>query len=243
MLLAVAGGGHRPERLLEKVRALRPGLRVSAAYADGRRPSPGEALTLAGGPAVLVPLALGDRRGFADGPLAGTARWIRVAPSLAPDPLLVTALLERLREAERALGRRAGTADAVVLAGIGRRRGPGSEGCCTTAHMLAARLRQEGRPAPVVPAALCGAPVEPGARGTVRALRAQGCRRVAVLPYLLDAGPLAGRLSEARGWVTARPLGAQEALARLVLARYDATLDEPARAAGEVEVEVETRAA
>ncbi|MGW8379237.1 CbiX/SirB N-terminal domain-containing protein [Streptomyces sp. ODS28] len=230
-LLAVAPAASADvDALLARVRALRPRLRVEHAY-FGRHgtgtPSLRTALERGRGPRVVVPLFLGEGYDVVAGlshALRPAPGPVRVAPPLAPDPLLVTALRRRLREAESAAG---GAAGAVVLAGAGSRRRTGDEGCCTSAHMLAARLRHEGRPVPVRPAYLSGALGAPGVEGAVRELRAQGRHRVAVLPYLVTAGRFGARLTGLGGALTAGALGGQEALARLVLARYDAALDGP----------------
>ncbi|TWV32071.1 hypothetical protein FRZ03_33910 [Streptomyces misionensis] len=55
----------------------------------------------------------------------------------------------------------------------------------------------------------------------VAELRRRGHRRVAVARYLMAPGFFGGRAAAAGACVTAPPLGAHEAIARLVLRRYD----------------------
>ncbi|MEU3539253.1 sirohydrochlorin chelatase [Streptomyces paromomycinus] len=231
VLIAAAHGSHEARaqtethRLLAHVRALRPALRVDIAFFDIHRPTVDEAVAaLHGTPATVVPLLLGTGFHFSvDLPaLLGHARAAR---PLAPHPLLVDALLHRLREAESHAGF---PADAVVLAAAGSRRPGGNDSCRTAARDLGAALcARRGSPVPVRPAVLCdGAADGPSLARTAADLRAEGRTRIAVLPYLMAPGRFFDRLAAEAGRaecvITARPLGAQDAMARLVLARFDA---------------------
>jgi sirohydrochlorin ferrochelatase len=68
----------------------------------------------------------------------------------------------------------------------------------------------------------------PRAEGAVRALRAEGVRRIAVAPYVIAPGLLPDRIErgarEAGADVLAPVLGPAPELARLLLDRYDEAL-------------------
>ncbi|WP_042373840.1 sirohydrochlorin chelatase [Streptacidiphilus neutrinimicus] len=227
VLLAVAHGTREregvaaTEALVARVRALRPELCVERCFLDVVAPSLPETLARLRGEVVLVPLLLGA--GFhvrvdipsalADAPhLRG-----RLARALGPDPLLAEALGDRLDEA----GRRAqAPPSALVLAAAGSTDPAANADTAAMAGLLRERL--PGRP-PVVPAYLCAAGPTPAE--AVAALRAQGHERVAVAEYLLGPGLFARRAAEsgahAGACLTSAPLGAHDALARLVTLRYD----------------------
>jgi sirohydrochlorin ferrochelatase len=163
---------------------------------------------------VLVPLLLG--RGHhvkVDLPAALAAepglRGI-VAPPLGPDPLLAEALATRLAEA----GRRAG--DPVVLAAAGSRDPDAAVDTRRAAALLSRRLGG----APVVPAYASAA--APTVADAVAGLRASGARRIAVASYFTAPGRFATQCAAAAPDLASAPLGAHEAVARLVLHRYDA---------------------
>ncbi|WP_158812828.1 sirohydrochlorin chelatase [Streptomyces rimosus] len=231
VLIAAAHGSREAraqtetQRLLARVRALRPTLRVEAAFFDIHRPTVDEAVAaLHGAPAIVVPLLLGTGFHFTvDLPaLLGPAR---AAHTLAPHPLLTEALVHRLREAESHTGL---PADAVILAAAGSRRPGGNDSCYAAARHLSTVLRAQRRaPVPVRPTLLCAGPEEARSLArTAQALRAEGRTRIAVLPYLMAPGRFSDRLAaeadRAGCLCTARPLGAQASMARLVLARFDA---------------------
>ncbi|OKI02235.1 hypothetical protein A6A06_14320 [Streptomyces sp. CB02923] len=214
--------------MLAHVRALRPALRVDIAFFDLHRPRVDEAVAaVKGAPAIVVPLLLGAGFHFTvDLPaLLGPAR---AAGPLAPHPLLTEALAYRLQEAEARAGF---PADAVVLAAAGSRRPGGNDGCRAAARQLGTALRaRRATPVPVRPALLCAGSGTGSGEGrslarTAQDLRDEGCTRIAVLPYLMAPGRfsdhLAAEADRAGCMGTARPLGAHDAMARLVLARFD----------------------
>ncbi|MDH6132666.1 sirohydrochlorin ferrochelatase [Kitasatospora sp. MAA4] len=217
-LLAVAhgtrdrAGAATAAAVLDRVRALRPGLRVEVGYLDLVRPSLDEALAALDGEVVLVPLLLGA--GYhvrVDIPAAvAAAPRVRagIAPALGPDPLLATALADRLAEA----GRPPGDAP-VVLAAAGSGDPAANADTARTARLLGARLG-----APVVPAHLCGPSPTPAE--AVAALRAEGHPQVSVARYLLAPGFFARRAADTAACLTSAPLGAHDAVARLVLRRF-----------------------
>ncbi|MFD8999021.1 sirohydrochlorin chelatase, partial [Streptomyces abikoensis] len=125
VLVAVAHGTRDPagvrtvRLLLERVRALRPGLRVECGFLGLAAPSLPDVLERVAGPVVVVPVLLGpgyhvrvDTPAVLDA--VGAGHRAVPAPALGPDALLAEALSGRLREAGWC-GRAPGAA--VVLAG------------------------------------------------------------------------------------------------------------------------------
>ncbi|WP_433170663.1 sirohydrochlorin chelatase [Actinoallomurus sp. CA-150999] len=242
-LLAVGHGTRDPagvaviRALLDRVRALRPGLTVIESYAEITAPSLEDALTVfpavsgpvvaspvvassvvagpvVAGPVVAVPLMLG--RGYhalIDIP-GRVGPDVTVAGPLGPHPLLAGALVDRL-----GTGR---YADAVVLGAAGTSSPEGLADAASAAHLLGRRLRR-----PVAYGLAAGA--GPDLTEVVRGLRAQGARRIAVASYLLAPGHFHDRLAAAGADVVAPPLGVHDALARVVLRRYDEAMAAEAR--------------
>ncbi|MFD1669839.1 sirohydrochlorin chelatase [Streptomyces calvus] len=235
-LVVVAHGSRDPRalrtvrQLLDRVRAVRPGLPVHLGHIELNAPLLPD--TLAGldahgtRAAVLVPLLFG--RGHhvkRDIPelAAGARLHTRVAAPLGPHPLLVDALHARLTEAgwrtpADAAARRA---SGVVLAAAGSRDPDARADIVRTADRLAARLG-----VPVVPAyASAAAPTVPDA---VPALAARGRHRVAVASCFTAPGRFATECAAAAPGAVSPPLGTHPALARLLLHRYDQALRTPA---------------
>ena len=236
-LVAVAHGSRDPAAretvclLLDRVRALRPGLDVRLAHLGLNDPLLDEVLDDLGrvgragpGTAVLVPLLLG--RGFhvrhdVPGAIARHPRLaVSAAGPLGPHPLLAEALRSRLAEAgwddpENVRLRRREARDAVVLAASGSRDPDSAKDAEAQALLLAARLR-----VPVVPAYVSAA--APTVAQAVAALRERGYRRIALSSYFTAPGDFARLAAADAPWLVAAPLGAQEAMAGLLLERYDA---------------------
>ncbi|MFC9950820.1 sirohydrochlorin chelatase [Streptomyces prasinus] len=224
--------------LLDRVRALRPGLPAHLGHIELNEPLLDD--TLAGlhargaGRAVLVPLLFG--RGHhvkQDIPRAAAASPLhtRVAAPLGPHPLLVDALQGRLTEAgwRTPADGAARRASAVVLAAAGSRDPESRADTARTAALLARRLG-----VPVVPAyASAAAPTVPEA---LRALAGRGRHRVAVAACFSAPGRFATECAAASPWITAAPLGTHPALARLLLHRYDQARTAPAPAPAPVHV-------
>ncbi|MBT2481440.1 sirohydrochlorin chelatase [Streptomyces sp. ISL-94] len=241
-LLVIAHGSRDPRHaatvhaLTRRARALRPGVRVETAFLDFNAPSVGQVLSslhLSGvRDVVALPLLL--TRAFhakSDIPAAlaeSTVRLpglcMRVADVLGPSPLLLSALELRLAEAGITPADRATTA--VVLASAGSTDPEAIAAIAETAR----EWRHTGwcavRPA-FASAAL------PRTEDAVRALRAEGFARVAVAPYVIAPGRLPDRIAAgaaaAGADVVADVLGAAPELARLLLRRYDAAAQAPAR--------------
>ncbi|CAM5454185.1 hypothetical protein GCM10010329_33720 [Streptomyces spiroverticillatus] len=218
-LLAVAHGTRDPdgtaatEELLGRVWELRPDLAVVLAYVDVVRPALADVLATLHGDVVLVPLLLGTgfhlRIDIPEALAAAPHVRARIAAALGPHPLLASALADRLREA-------AVPADGpVVLASAGSSDPRSRADTAAMADLLADRL---GRPA--VASYLCGGTPTPA--DAVAALHAQGHREVAVSSYLMTPGFFARKAAATTGTVASAPLGAHDAVARLVLDRYEA---------------------
>jgi sirohydrochlorin ferrochelatase len=220
-LVAVAHGSRDPRALpavralLDRVRAARPGIDIRLGHVELNEPLLTDTLTGLRGEAVLVPLLLGRGHHVKhDLPSAlAAAPWLRgtVAAPLGPHPLLAEVLHARLLAA----GWNGG--EAVVLAASGSRDPDSATDTARTAALLAARLGG----VPVLPGyASAAAPTVPDA---VAALAARGIDRdrIAVASYFTAPGRFATQSAAAAPWIAAAPLGPHDAMARLVLHRYD----------------------
>ncbi|MGX1756359.1 sirohydrochlorin chelatase [Streptomyces lydicus] len=225
-LVAVAHGSRDPRALptvralLDRVRALRPGLPVRLGHIELNRPLLADTLDGLDGAAVLVPLLFGRGHHVThDLPAALTGAphlTGRVAEPLGPHALLAEALHGRLLEAgfpDRRCPR-----GAVVLAAAGSRAPRSAQDTERTARLLSARLGGT----PVLPAyASAAAPTVPDA---VAALTARGHDRIAVASCFTAPGRFATQCAAAAPQAASGPLGDHPALARLVLHRYDQAL-------------------
>jgi len=239
-VLAVVAHGSRDPRhaatvsaLCARVRALRPELRVETCYLDFNSPSvPGLLERLHGeGVREVVALPLLLSRAFhakSDIPAVlreTTGRLPRLtvhrADVLGPDALLVRALERRLHEAGQAHGAEQDTA--VVLASAGS---SDPEAIAVIAETAREWRRTAGWCA--VRPAFASASL-PRTAEAVRALRAEGARRIAVAPYVVAPGRLPDRIAagarEAGADLLAPVLGDAEELALLLTRRYDACRD------------------
>ncbi|MGA5561698.1 sirohydrochlorin chelatase [Streptomyces platensis] len=229
-LVAVAHGSRDPRALptvralLDRVRALRPGLDVRLGHIELNRPLLADTLDGLHGEAVLVPLLFGRGHHVThDLPAALTAAphlTGRVAAPLGPHPLLAEALHGRLLAAgfpEAPCPR-----TAVVLAAAGSRAPRSAQDTERTARLLSDRLGGT----PVLPAYASAA--APTVADAVRALTARGHDRIAVAGCFTAPGRFATQCAAAAPGPAAEPLGDHPALARLVLHRYDQALLAPA---------------
>ncbi|MEU1664407.1 sirohydrochlorin chelatase [Streptomyces sparsogenes] len=234
VLLVIAHGSRDPRHaatvaaLCARVRSLRAGTRVEAAFLDFNAPRVGQVLDrlAAEGSREVIALPLLLTRAFhakADIPAVlreATARHpdlrVRQAEVLGPAPLLTRALERRLYEAGLRPGDRRSTG--VVLASAGS---TDPEAIAVIAE-IAREWRHTGWCA--VRPAFASASL-PRTEDAVRALRAEGVRRVAVAPYVIAPGRLPDRIArgalEAGADVLAEVLGPAPELARLLLRRYD----------------------
>ncbi|WP_062648783.1 sirohydrochlorin chelatase [Streptomyces maremycinicus] len=235
VLVVIAHGSRDPRHaatvhaLVRRVRSLRPGLRVETGFLDFNIPSVQAVLEslAAEGVRDVVALPLLLTRAFhakADIPavLRDAPAQLRIvqAEVLGPSPLLLTVLERRLYEAGLTPADKSSTG--VVLASAGS---TDPEAIAVIAE-IAREWRRTGwcavRPAF---ASAAGSPSGfPRTEDAVRALRATGCARVAVAPYVLAPGFLPDRIARgaAEADVLAEVLGPAPEVARVLLERYDA---------------------
>jgi sirohydrochlorin ferrochelatase len=230
VLLVIAHGSRDPRHaatvhaLVRRVRTLRPDLRVETGFLDFNVPSAQgvlESLAVQGvRDVVALPLLL--TRAFhakADIPavLADAPPQLRIrqAEVLGPSPLLLAALERRLYEAGLSPADKSSTG--VVLASAGS---TDPEAIAVIAE-IAREWRHTGWCA--VRPAFASASL-PRTQDAVRELRALGCSRVAVAPYVLAPGFLPDRIARgaAQADVLADVLGPAPEVARVVLERYEA---------------------
>ncbi|HEV2087851.1 MAG TPA: sirohydrochlorin chelatase [Cryptosporangiaceae bacterium] len=229
VLLAVAHGTvHRPglaqlDALMELVRGLAPELRCELAYVDHEPPSVSTALAALAAESVavaVVPLLL-TAAVHSKTDIPGSVQSARAAHPgfevsygrpLGPDPLLLAALTERIAET----GADPGTAVVVAAAGS-------ADPDANAEIWRVARLLWEYRGGgPPVEVAYAGA-TTPTVADALDRLRRLGYPDVVVAPYFLASGRLPDSVVEAAqegGARAASVLGAHEAVARLLLARY-----------------------
>jgi sirohydrochlorin cobaltochelatase len=233
VLLGVAHGSKDPasqevvEGLLVRAAALRPGLRVQAAYVDNASPSIRSALAelVAAGEAdvVVLPLLLTPAShsktdvaaSVQAGRLAHPGVRIRYGRPLGPHPALVEVLAQRLAEA----GSR--DEDPIVLVAGGALDPDANAQVAATARLLF-----EGRRWPSVDVAFAST-ARPSVPEALERLRSQGFRRASVARYFLGPGFLP-RLAERQAQaveglevVVSSPLGVTDAVAALVLLRLE----------------------
>ncbi|WP_329311371.1 sirohydrochlorin chelatase [Streptomyces sp. NBC_01262] len=235
VLLVIAHGSRDPRHaatvhaLTQRVRAARPGVRVVTGYLDHCAPSVPQVIGRLAAEgvrdAVALPLLL--TRAFhakADIPAVlreATAHHPRLAVHqadvLGPSPLLVSALERRLREAGLRPGDRRSTG--IVLASAGST----DPEAIAVMDDIARRWRHTGWRA--VRPAFASASL-PRTEDAVRQLRAEGCARIAVAPYVVAPGFLPDRIARgaAGADLLADVLGDAPELASLLLRRYDAAL-------------------
>ncbi|MFF9394332.1 sirohydrochlorin chelatase [Streptomyces griseoluteus] len=228
VLLIVAHGSRDPRHaatvhaLVARVRSMRPDLRVVTGFLDFNVPSVGGVLKslAADGVREVVAQPLLLTRAFhakADIPavLREAPRGMRVrqAEVLGPSPLLVSALERRLYEAGVSPADKSSTG--VVLASAGS---SDAEAIAVIAD-IAREWWRTGWCA--VRPAFASARL-PRTEDAVRDLRAQGCERVAVAPYVLAPGFLPDRIARgaADADVLAEVLGPAPEVARVLLDRY-----------------------
>ncbi|MEU6574259.1 sirohydrochlorin chelatase [Streptomyces sp. NPDC046805] len=231
VLVVVAHGSRDPRHaatvhaLVRRVRSLRPGLRVETGFLDFNLPSVQgvlESLAAEGDVRDVVALPLLLTRAFhakADIPAvlrkAPARLRIRQAEVLGPSPLLLSALERRLYEAGLTPADKSSTG--VVLASAGS---TDPEAIAVIAD-IAREWRHTGWCA--VRPAFASASL-PRTEDAVGELRALGCARVAVAPYVLAPGFLPDRIARgaAQADVLADVLGPAPEVARVLLERYDA---------------------
>jgi len=232
-LVALAHGSRDPrsaatvKALVDEVRAMRPDLRIEAAFLELAKPSFGtvvDRLVKAGyDEIVVVPLLLTEAyHAKVDVPReieAATARHenlrIRATRVLGLEGAFLEVLDRRLRAALK--DARVRELDALVLAAAGS-----SDALANQAVARLARLWGTRHHLPTVAAFASAAP--PATGEAVRQFRAEGRRHIAVASLFLAPGTLPDRAAElaleAGAVAVSEPLGADPEVARTVLARY-----------------------
>ena len=229
VLLVIAHGSRDPrhaatvQALVRRVRAMRPGLRVETGFLDFNVPAVSpvlESLTAQGVRDVVAQPLLLNRAFHAKADIPAVLREapsrlrIRQAEVLGPSPLLTAALERRLYEAGLSPADKSSTG--VVLASAGS---TDPEAIAVIAE-IAREWRHTGWCA--VRPAFASASL-PRTEDAVRELRALGCDRVAVAPYVLAPGFLPDSIARvaADADVLADVLGPAPEVARVLLDRYD----------------------
>ena len=231
-LVALAHGSRDPrsaatiKELIGEVKAMRPDLRVEAAFLELSKPSfqtVVDRLAKKHDEIVVVPLLLTEAyHATVDVPSAiaeAAARHpgvqIRGTKILGLEPTFLEVLDLRLREALSTV--RARELDALVLAAAGS-----SDPLANQAVARLARLWGSHHKLPVSAAFASSAP--PATGEAVRAFRAEGRRHIAVASLFLAPGFLPDRAAElaieAGAVAISEPLGAHPEVARTILARY-----------------------
>ena len=232
-LVALAHGSRDPRSaatitaLVDEVRAMRPDLRVEAAFLELSKPSfqtVVNKLVRAGhDEIVVVPLLLTEAyHAKVDVPGAvaeAMARHeglkIRTSSILGLEACFLEVLDVRMREALRAA--RIRELDALVLAAAGS-----SDPLANQAVARLARVWGTRHKLPVVAAYASASP--PATGEAVRAFRGEGRRHIAVASLFLAPGFLPDRAAElaleAGAVAVSEPLGVHPEVARTILARY-----------------------
>lgn len=232
-LVALAHGSRDPrsgatiQALVAEVRAMRPDLRIEAAFLELSRPTfpkVVDKLVRAGyDEIVVVPLLLTEAyHAKVDVPSAiaeATARHpdlrIRATRILGVENVFLEVLDRRLRAALKSA--RVRELDALVLAAAGS-----SDSLANQAVARLARLWGSTHKLPTVAAYASAAPPTTGE--AVWQFRAEGRRHIAVGSLFLAPGTLPDRAAElaleAGAVAVSTPLGADSEIARTILARY-----------------------
>jgi sirohydrochlorin ferrochelatase len=236
-LIAVAHGSRDPRsaatvhELSAVIRDVAPGLDVRVAFLDLSAPRLADVLAAVHADGhddvVVVPLLLGSAyhaRVDIPGALAAAGDRhprlrVRLADVLGPDPRLESVALRRLAEAgadptDPRLG--------VVLAGAGSSHQPANDAVRAVADGWALRTRWTHAVAAFAAAA------DPDVPAAIATMRARGARRIAVGSWFLAPGRLPDRVRHASvDTMVAEPLGADPAVAGVVLDRYDSVVRYP----------------
>jgi sirohydrochlorin ferrochelatase len=232
-LVALAHGSRDPrsaatiKALVDEVKAMRPDLKVEAAFLELSKPSfqtVVDRLVKAGhDEIVVVPLLLTEAyhatvdvpEAIAEAMQRHPGLQVRATDILGLEPRFLEVLDVRMREALKAS--RVRELDALVLAAAGT-----SDPLANQAVARLARVWGSRHKLPVVAAYASSAP--PAAGEAVRQFRAEGRRHIAVASLFLAPGFLPDRAAElaleAGAVAVSEPLGAHPELARTILARY-----------------------
>ena len=233
-LVALADTGQAPRSartvrdIATMTRRVRPDLRIEPAYLDETGPDVDTvvtALVRGKGRRRSSPCPCRCRRRIFASAMRSRSwrRWLTVTATSRsgprrlwdPTPRVLTSLDDRLREALRSA--RIRELDALVLAAAGSSDTRATATVARLARIWGARHR--------LPTSVAFAStVAPTTGEAVRGWRRQGRRNVAVGSLFVTAGTLADRATElareAGAVAVSLPLGAHDAVARVILARY-----------------------
>ena len=203
-----------------RIRFMRPGLRVRVAFCELNTPRLADVLTPG---AVVTPLLLADAyhaRFDIPRQIASCGVAARQADVLGADDRLVAVLHERLAE----LGVSTLDSDVgVLVAAIGSTHAAANARTAQVAHKLMAGTQWVG----ATTAFATGS--GPSVAEAAAALRRRGARRMVVAPWFLAPGLLPDRIAKyaaAQGILMAAPLGAHRLVAETVLDRFDEAVAE-----------------
>ncbi|WP_281182405.1 sirohydrochlorin chelatase [Nocardia miyunensis] len=227
-LIAVAHGSRDPRSaatmaaVVSGVAHRNPGLDVRLAFLDLSTPSVEQVIDAVAAQGhrdvIVVPLLLGSAfhaRVDLPGLLAAArSRHPRLrlvqADVLGPDPLLITALRERVLATD---ADRTDDTLGVAVAAVGSSSAEANRRTRALGRLLTADTAWR--------AEVCFATTEPSLPQAISTLRAQGCTRVVVAPWFLAPGLLTDRLGAAAPHVIhADPLGSHGLVAEVVTRRY-----------------------
>jgi sirohydrochlorin ferrochelatase len=207
-----------------RIRFMRPGLRVRVAFCELNTPRLADVLTPG---AVVTPFLLADAYHARIDIPAQIAKYggpVRQADVLGEDDRLVSVLHERLAEQDLS------TLDSdvgVLIAAIGSTHPAANARTAQVARKLMVGTEWAG--ATTVFATGSG----PSVNDAAAELRRRGARRVVVAPWFLAPGLLPDRIAKhaaAERIPMAAPLGAHRLVAETVLARFDEAVAERAAA-------------
>ncbi|WP_284225842.1 sirohydrochlorin chelatase [Mycobacterium antarcticum] len=211
------------EALAGRIRRLRPGLDVRAAFLEKSAPHVGDVLAdvaRCDGSAVVVPMLLASaHHARVDLPevIEHSGAAALQAEVLGEDPALITLLGQRVTQAGVSPDRRD---VGVVVVAVGSSHEAANARTAALAPALEARTRWAG-----VEVAYATGP-HPTVTEAVARLRSRGARRLIVAPWFLAHGRITDRVAVVAaelGIPMADPLGAHNLVAAALLDRFDDT--------------------
>ena len=220
------------QTVAERLRDVRPGLRVDVAYCEQNSPSLVEVLDGCTEDAVVTPLLLANAyHALTDIPeqiaRAHCDYRIKQADVLGEDDRLVAVLSERLAE----LGvSRSDDSLGVLVVAIGSSHSAATVRTTTVAAKLAAGARWAGATTAFATVSGSGPGSLPAA---VEQLREQGAHQLVIASWFLAPGVLTDRVSayaREAGIAMSAPLGAHPLLVSTVLDRFDQAATRPVAA-------------
>ena len=211
------------QALAGRIRRLRPGLDVRAAFLEKSAPYVGDVLVdvvRRNGSAVVVPMLLADAyHARVDLPavIERSGAIVRQSEVLGEDPTLITLLGRRLADAgvspdQHDVG--------VIVVAVGSSNEAANQNTATLVPALAAGTRWAG-----VEVAFATGP-HPTVAEAAQRLRDRGARRLVIAPWFLAHGRITDRIAEsaaALGITMAEPLGSHNLVAAALLDRFDET--------------------